>query len=305
MVSDRMSRTSHDEWPVGKPDLRSGRFRGKRIAVIAVNRSITRYRPLGRPELPGEFAKLARAEPAEIIAFIERYGLLGYQCAYSELELGAVAQLGQYDPTIDADPVLWINAHAGTVRLILELAAALDDEERLAQRLEPLTIRTDREMSIVSYPAAVRGELPRRQFNLPVNDDVLGTAKTIISNVLNLNLAHISRKFMPTENAEDRTRIASSLVPPNLLGSIYWLVADALAEARIRSCAHCAAPFVAPTLKTQYCPPLMGTQAVSSCMNRDKQRRFRVKHSSKAAPKTIDSDRPARRRFKPRRRWRS
>jgi hypothetical protein len=48
------------------------------------------YRPMSRPELPSELAKVANGKEPEVLAFVRCYGLLGYAHGLSDLERAAL-----------------------------------------------------------------------------------------------------------------------------------------------------------------------------------------------------------------------
>src|SRR5262245_11107512 len=115
-------------------------------ALRAYRRPGTRsYLPITCPELPAEFAKLASGAEREVLAFVHRYGQLGYYFA-------AESGLARHSPELrelrnskytKGDPVSWIIAHAKAVQLVLQLREAFDDPVRLQQHLEGLTSEED------------------------------------------------------------------------------------------------------------------------------------------------------------------
>ena len=101
----------------------------------------------------------------------------------------------------------------------------------------------------------------------------------IIAHVLSSNLQGITRTII-VEHIGPGLGLSTIFEPRNLLHCIYWMLADAVSAGMVQQCAHCRRPFIAHG-KTRYCPPLLDQQEVSPCMNRDKQRRHRVKNKAR------------------------
>ncbi len=240
------------------------------------------YLPMGRPELPGEFARLADEDEEIVLDFTRRYGLLGYHCALRfPYEVVSAHQMKMYNYDSPGDPLCWVFAHSKAVSLIMSLAEALDKPKELKVLIEKLSVEKERPSEgngrLVSY------WLPVRAFGLPgrVQTSTKASARenalSIIESILNANLSGVAREMITEWNeARGKQSIATCFVFENLLDCIYWLLADAVTNAKIRSCEHCGKPFVAPNDRTKYCPPLQW-ETVSRCMNRAKQSRFRSK----------------------------
>jgi hypothetical protein len=212
------------------------------------------YLPLTRPELPAEFAKVAAGDDASVLAFVRRYGLLS---AYDLI------------PSTAGDPVAWIVAHARAVKLVSDLAWALDRPPDLARMVEGLTVReaTGQESVIVLCPQ--RRETRPRVLIVPP-DDPRTMALGIIAHLMNPNLAGVSRQLRV-----EQSQLVSGFVPQRLLDFLYWLLADAIVDAKLRPCRACGRFFIATHRRMQFCPRPMGQWGVSACMNRAKQARFK------------------------------
>ena len=237
------------------------------------------YFPLSCPELPGAFAAVDGSEEA-VLEFVRRYGLLGFH----ECVTGAANR---------GEPISWVLAHARNVKLALEFAHASRDEGEAENALQKITVRyptggyhlihplalRDRDVPVVSRGLAtiLQTEIGIPRALLP---DPREAALQVVAAIISRNLEGngIYRRLGTrklSNKAESRVVLASEFASRSLLDAIYWLLADAVVEARVRRCAYsrCRRFFVATHERMRYCPPLMG-EKVSSCGNRDKQRRF-------------------------------
>src|SRR5262249_6605387 len=154
-----------------------------------------------------EFARLATGEPEAILRFAREYGLLGYadRRGVGGFESAAIA-LGRrnlevvraQNPDLWGDPVPWIVAHARGVRLVGDLAAALDDQVKLAAHLARLTVRTaDGSTQIVSFPCPrLDWEAPAQE-SLRLSETPRQTAQAVMATILDANLGGIDRHMVP------------------------------------------------------------------------------------------------------------
>lgn len=240
------------------------------------------YLPMARPELPGEFAKAATGRDVDLVEFVRRYGQLGYAQAWRIPEelVGARVLEGGHDetePRLRGDPLAWCLAHARTVKLVLDLLGRLADDAALRAVTEQLKVRQDNGHEQFEYIAARRGNLSPSRMVLPLMEP-RATAYHIIQNVLNANLAGVSRCLFVEWQDDSATQGFTSLFSNrNLLDAVYWHLADAAVGGWVRQCAdpRCRSFFVAKNEKVKYCPPPMGYQGVSPCMNRQKQQKHR------------------------------
>jgi hypothetical protein len=237
------------------------------------------YSPLSYPEIVGEFAKLAGGQEGGILAFVRRYGLLGYWAAFRLAEewLGAT-ELG-HDPEIRGDPVAWILAHASAVNLVLELAEALSDPARLVAHIQRLTVRDDRGFEQLSYALPRRGLTLASQVSQRPFRNSRDAALHVIVAILDVNLQGVSRGMGIERRDDSRVpELVNLFYPENLLDCIYWHLADAVVGSSICRCENCQRFFIATHGRMRYCPRLMGEEGVSRCMNQAKQRSFRQKN---------------------------
>jgi hypothetical protein len=273
--------------------------RGRRISHHRVDERRL-YMPVTRPELPGEFAKLAGKADADVLAgtadaavltFVRRYGLLGYADALTPLEAHALASARttptydqfidkSYDSTLVGDPVAWILGHAASVAFILALAGALDSPNNLRHIFEQRIV-AEGDVEELRYVYAIRGWTRPRLGRQPVpntNAERRATALRIIAWLLAKNLSGVTREI-----GMEATALASYFRFNNLLDQIYWMLADAVTGHRIRQCRECGRFFIAATDRVKYCPRPMGLRGVVSlCMHRAKVRTWRQQKTRRA-----------------------
>lgn len=292
-ILESESRSFNQLWPVAEDyiiekgfilPVMGGKVVDPRSLMALTREEKSLYLPMGRPELPGEFARLADEDEEKVLNFVRRYGLLGYHCALKfPYEVISADQMKMYNDKSPGDPLNWVFAHAKAVNLVMHLAEALNKPDELKIRLERLLVKED--LSSGQKRVVVSYLIPNRAFGLPgyarTDIDLLGgykkTAIYIIADILNKNLTGIERNLKMEWREEDNDyRIISLFNFCNLLDCIYWLIADAVTAGKIRACEYCGKPFVAPNDKTKYCPPLPW-QTYSTCMNRAKQRKFQEK----------------------------
>jgi hypothetical protein len=264
-----------------------------------------RYMPITRPEIPGELAKVRSADDAP--AFARCYGLLGFARADRTPGEGwflarptppveewqALLEQRRQDATAPGDPVDWFLAHATTVRTIVELGHLLgtDDERALERYLDQYRTRLPEQSAEeqrfyapggpgAHVPPGMRGEEAillrvadrgaRRPglSTFPINAPMLALGRRIVAVLLNQNLER-GRRVVDRETLQSRFGLGC------LLDVVYWHLADAVAGRRLRQCLACGAVFTITDDRMKYCPPPMGLDGASRCMNRAKVRRWR------------------------------
>jgi hypothetical protein len=229
------------------------------------------YMPGSRPELPGEFAKVAGGTDKEILDFVRRYGMLGYHEAWRVEELGAAFGALGYDAKVKGDPVHWILAHAANVKLVLQLANALTDPNQTKIEIQNLIVHNpETRTAHLSFAKAGRASVYPSQNQMRIFDDPRECALKIISAILNDNLTGISRGLLIEYNTKTRQPDSTPIFRPlNLLDCVYWHLTDAVIGAKIRTCENpkCRRFFNATHRRMKYCPPPMGQAGVSRCMD--------------------------------------
>lgn len=255
---------------------------GKAVRPDVAPRDAELYMPMARPELADRFARVSEGSDAAVLEFCRRYGLVGYGSELSLFEEAAMQRL--HPPCPDGDPVSWIVAHAKTVALLMELAEGLSDDARLRALVARHTVRTDDGGEAFALTSARRGAKLPGQGTVRLFAEPFNTVQLALTNTIDANLAGaVSRALLYEEQANGELGFTSYFDPRNLLGAIYWQLADAVTGGTLRQCAlsKCQRPFIATSERQKYCPPAMGA-GISSCMNRDKQQRFRAKRRPKS-----------------------
>jgi hypothetical protein len=268
-----------------------------RAVGLDEDRVITRvYRPILETIVPAEFAKVAQGSEPEVIRFACRYGLLGYRetrqtslDVYREqlsmLTSGEIhhEDLEKFyfdDEAAQGDPVSWILGHACGVSLALELAGLDGDLDRLKHRIDQLITPADSPgKERLSFAAGVRGCRRPTLYHFGVEQDCdpRSTARSIISTIVNDNLAGVTRRL--TWGAD---RATSTFEPASLLDAIYWLLADAVIGHSVKQCGYenCRRFFVARNPKMEFCPSPAGDTISSRCASRHRQQQYRKNQKS-------------------------
>src|SRR5215831_7940964 len=177
------------------PEVRK-RFRSSGLGARRVSggEGTREYDPMDRPELPGEFAKLACGDPDQILAFVHEYGQLGYYFAAESLESSSEERRNlRKSKYAQGDPLSWVVEHAKAVQLVLNLREAFNDRSRLRQQLEPLIkISTDDSPSMLSFSFVARLAPDTCQLHL-FSENSKENAIRIFSEILNPNLTGTRR----------------------------------------------------------------------------------------------------------------
>ncbi len=301
LEGESQGRLFADLWPVA-PDYR---IDDGQVCPLAEGRVIPAgsftgcrsYLPMREIGLPAELAKAATGHEADVLAFVRRYGLLGYGPAVFHEPLISARHLegdhSENAPPLQGDPIAWFTAHAKTVKLVLGLIGSLEKDLDVRAAIDLLRVK-DGQRESIEYDYACRGHLrPTRHRLARVLTTADGeyhdanraeprtVARNIIANVLNENIKGVSRHLVVEWQMDDTDAegFSSLFGPHNLLDVIYWRLADAAIGGWVRRCAYprCGAFFIAKSLKAKYCPP-PSADSESPCMNRHKQRKWRIAH---------------------------
>lgn len=237
-----------------------------------------RYSPMEYPELPGEFAKIIDKSEDTILTFIRRYGLLGF---YESREVYEILGISAYEPgkIKVGDPLPWIIKHAETVNLALSLRGCLVDEEKLKNEIHLLKhYDSEYDGFEVKFSYAERMNLyPTECSIFPLPDTNRAIALRIISTIVNANITDFKRELQ-IEEGETGLSLNTIFKTGNLLGSIYWHLADAVEGNSIKRCEYskCRKFFVAHDPRTKYCPAPKDYQGISPCANRARVEKCRA-----------------------------
>lgn len=241
--------------------------------VCNVGYSRNEYFPMGRTELPGEFAKVASGKEEDVLAFFRKYGMLKGNIPISFKKDDSAWS----EKVARGNPLGWVITHAKAVQLVMELSDALDKPSKLKDMIQRLTVV----LPGMNEPE-IRFTIPRKSLETNTwtkagqlfEPEPKSAALFIISSIINENIRTVSR-CLQVENQS----IVSLFTTHDLLDCIYWLLADAVVSGRVKTCEECGSPFVADNEKRRFCPPTPHEE-ISRCMNRAKQKRHRSKQKS-------------------------
>jgi hypothetical protein len=260
---------------------------------------IRHYAPAVHPEIPGELAKLQRGDVEAVLKFARVYGELGYR-AFIPHEVWA---RGGAIPV--GDPLLWVWAHAHTLRICLELSYRLEEGDITSLRSYVRSLhvtQADLEVweswlggpaddrhwaSPDTWPTAVvakRGEITHYQWGWlgwgshdPLHyDDVKALARRIRRSLINANIAGI-RRVLLDDGRNDRLFWEFRA----LIEMAYWHVAQAVDGKHMKRCEaeDCGAHFVQTDSRQRFCPPMFGQKGESRCAVRHRVQKHREKAS--------------------------
>ena len=135
-------------------DYFSGRVRGRAPDVDVRVYDLAEVDLNENPNLVTEFAKLVDSDDARVVAFSNRWGLLGYNAL--RLDDGMQFQDRSLLNPEPGEPLSWIRAHARGVRLVLEIHARLSDpDDELERYLRGQFPRTEQTIrgEVISQPS--------------------------------------------------------------------------------------------------------------------------------------------------------
>ena len=224
-----------------------------------------RYHPETCPTLPQQLARLTRGDTTAVLAFVRRYGLLGYAALAAAVGRGAPSDAA-------GDPLGWIWAHAETVALCLHLTyglqagddAALQHVLRAVQLPQPPQTEGGPQLML---PAV--WDQPRVPFHwaspLHSPEDWRTYARAIRRDVLNAHLHGIHPQCVEREGREQAGCHFQAL-----LAVVYWHLLHVSLHGVVHRCAEpsCQACFV-PTRRTQRFCPAEAPARGSRCAMRD------------------------------------
>ena len=240
----------------------------------------SRYEPFQQRELPNQFAKLAD-DGAALITFVTTYGRLGWR----ELCVRRIGTAGDWwrrrwseqrrlradgAHVFFAEPVDWIGAHAATVRWCLKSAYALKVEKRRREKQCATLIAT--RPKPIGIGAGLQARFPHLEGRIG-SFSASHTVGFFLARYLDLNLRGARWRF-----GYDGA-LFGVVRGETLLEAIYRQVAEAATGGRLAACESrdCGAIFLQTDARQQFCPPRDG-QTKSTCMNRERVRRYRTLH---------------------------
>jgi hypothetical protein len=241
------------------------------------------YAPLEHLELPHHFARVATREDA-LLPFVQQYGRLGWYELASDArpqqqadkwlppkrrEYLRLIEEGR-EKAVYAEPLDWIQAHARTISWCLAAGHAMRivGARSRTQRCVELSGQLPRPMgcgsTVRSTPLLREGTIEKVS---PLN-----FVGGMLEDYLWINLRGVRRRVLYVGDG----RLRSVWGGNSLLESIYTLVADAVTGGRLAQCQACGAVFLQTDGRQQFCPRREG-QDKSSCMNRERVRRYRLR----------------------------
>jgi hypothetical protein len=240
--------------------------------VVGSGAIVGRVALMRRPEIVDMVAKLETADEAAIVRFYSTYGALD-QPALLMRGIDVI-------PFADGDPVVWIRAHARTVRLCLELTEAIQqaDTATLAHLVSvaPQLAWGMRERVIQLIPSVDDWdyglEPGRPDFDW---DDVTLSPRVqgqrLRATLLNLNKAVLTRRMGVSTKGTEESRFEFRAA----IDAVYWHLMNAVEGRTVARCKRpgCGALFVQQHGSQEYCAPRLG-QRESPCAQWVRQRRI-------------------------------
>lgn len=239
-------------WPVYEDyTLEKGRN------ILPAGKVARYYAPILHRELPSELACIREGDVDALMAFVRRYGLLGYQ--------GFAGHVRQ-------DPLPWVWAHVRTVRLIMDGLSILQrrDAEAADTLLAGLTpSRTeDGTPPLPAVLGAQGGDVILSTFQ---GRTALDTVGFMVKTLLGANVRGVNRVPL----LEKARYIRSAFTYRAMVQVIYWHMLDAAEGGSLRVCAECHRPFIVTDNRQKFCPPA-GWENESLCAMRYRQRKHRA-----------------------------
>lgn len=268
-VTESLSRLSATVWPVDEDYILEN---GYIFPAGFKSENIKTYLPLGRLELPGEFAKLHNGTDADVLNFVKRYGMLDYN-------------LRKSDKQPSSNSIAWIYSHAAAVWMVMKLAEALSNPQKLKQELERVRVTggilsggNDENYISCIIPNPTANNLKSDVWVIQNTDEeIKEAAARIVTTIINKNIEGVTRQLRYEWMGKEG--ITTTFKFHNLLDRIYWMLADAVTGGQVKICNYCGKPFLADEDRSRYCRPLLW-EKVSRCMNRAKQKTIRKKNKA-------------------------
>lgn len=238
------------------------------------------YFPAAHKELPSELAKLHEGDEKAVLDFARTYGALGYRCLVKDHTLP------------NGDPLTWIWAHAGTVRLCLRLLEGLQDKDT---NHIPNRDHLDNVLREIASPQwgqdapkariAAGGKIGEAYWGLAPQSrgEFEDLAATIFKDIVNKNLIGLSPRLVFNEQTNSWRQVFSFQA---LIQMVYWHLANYAAGGRLKRCEAegCGSLFLQTDGRQRFCPPRLDAQAESPCAVRQRQRNLRKGNSSGPRP---------------------
>lgn len=238
------------------------------------------YAPMEHAELPNQFAATANDEPA-LLQFVQAYGQLGWQELRQSNYIRPdnswlkAATSASIDLTIRyaetwpfAEPIDWAFAHAHTVSWCLKAGRAIKLVGRSRLReCKALASQLPNPFGVRSYLTAEPLAREKTRDKLEVVDFV----GKMLEDYLWINLRGVRLRVQYRQG-----KLNAMWGGDSLLESIYSLVTNSATRGNLAQCESCGAVFIQTDARQRFCPP-RPWQTKSTCMNRERVRRWRKK----------------------------
>ena len=254
-------------------------LRGGLIDAAPFNLREDRFNPFDRPRLANDLVKVNDERSA--LAFARRYGSLGYAGYKGDPPSGEKTADGRYEimGRLDfrkmGDPLEWIYAQAGTVRLVLELLESMGGaDERLEtvlrrhcpyrlpqdvwglkesffQQVAYQRVQDDDNVGyLVTLPVAKLDTVADRMYGAATLTDL---AVSIISDLVDANTPEVRQRLSWDDTA---TKFVFRQGAPRLIQVVWWQVASVAvaSDKQVKLCKLCGAPFIVTDRRQKFCP---------------------------------------------------
>ena len=242
--------------------------------------------------LPAAFAKISEPDHESLLKFAREWGGLGYvELGMRADKLGIPVDFESFrapSGELDGDPVLWVWAHARTVRFLLELIDVLRSPDDTGTG----TGGTGASSLLVNQmPDESSGEWeftfavlrnPRAPVIVPKDSGVVPPGWSVTAAVVSANIEWLRSELMATVwgDRDNPGGLQLGYDWSGLIEMIYWRVGELASRSKeqgegvLKRCKECGHFFVAKNPKQVYCPPSVGL-ARSLCGGRRRTRRWR------------------------------
>ncbi len=155
---------------------------------------------------------------------------------------------------VPQDDLMWLWGHASTIRLLIDLGALLRDgtPTEMSGYLRSLSgrqvvVRNGNEERLPMVLVRAGGEARELRFE---STEYAGIAREIISAVLSAQVSDLHFVVVG-----DGAVLAPALTARTPISAVYWMVAEALSEDRLRRCERedCKVGFVAMDNRQRFC----------------------------------------------------
>lgn len=256
--------------------------------VFYSNMTGERYAPFDFPNLPNRLASVETSN--DVIRFVGRYGVLGYQTFTEHQRLG--------DEWFEGDPVNWFLLQARTIRFALQLIQATQEnqpDEKIKTLIFSNTVDVPLKMFRTNAPDNFK--VPAHHFAIgaedvfraPIQAQVWegihdSLAMQIVGYLVNENTKGVSRVIgFPAQAPADRRQFAQQFRARSLIEAIWYHVGDVALKVQGRTtrlCKECGLPFVVTDNRQEFCPGDQWSTA-SACGNRYRARQKRKRDRAK------------------------